>query len=462
MELESSKKRNLIIAVIMIGAFISSLSMSLLSAALPSIMRDFKVTANIGQWLTTIYMMVMGIMSATTAFLINRFSTRKLFMFSMSIFLIGCIISMFANNFIYLVISRMLQAVGAGVMMPLLQVVVLKLFPIEGRGRAMGVVGLVVGFSPTIGPTLSGLLVDSFGWRSLFYILTFISILVIISAYFLLENIGTTMKSNLDILSLILYALGFCGIMLGVTNEGSYGWISVSTYLPFVIGVICLLVFTLRQFKIKTPLLELRVFKNHNFTVSIILILLTYMALISAIVIIPIYVQSMRGYSAFYSGLLMLPGSLLLAVLNPLTGHLLDKYGARSVFITGMIFLLVGTLALSFLSSNTPLIYLSIMYCFRMIGLAFLVMPLTTWGLSSLDEKYISHGTAIINTLRQMVAAAGTAMLVTVMVTAAKNNKNTSQVLASIHGVNISFEVSSVLIIIGLIISILYFKKGRN
>ncbi|WAG58183.1 MFS transporter (plasmid) [Clostridium estertheticum] len=189
----------------------------------------------------------------------------------------------------------MQQAVGAGVMMPLLQVVVLKLFPIEGRGRAMGVVGPIVGFSPTIGPTLSGLLVDSFGWRSLFYILTFISILVIISAYFLLENIGTTMKSNLDILSLILYALGFCGIMLGVTNEGIYGWMSVHT--------------------------------------------------MSATVIIPIYVQTMRGYSAFYSGLLMLPGSLLLAVLNPLTGHFLDKYSARGVFITGMIFLLVGTLA---------------------------------------------------------------------------------------------------------------------
>ena len=421
-------------------------------------MKDFKVDANIGQWLTTIYLLVLGITIPTTGYLVNRFSTRKLYISAMGLFLIGCIFSIFATTFNLMIISRIVQAIGAGILVQLVQIVVLNLYPIESRGAAMGIIGLTVGFAPSVGPTLSGLAIDAFGWRSLFYILAGISILDIVTAFFLLKNVGQTKKDKLDAFSVILSTLGFGGLLIGVSNQGSFGWENPITYGPLVVGLISLITFTLRQIKSKTPLLELRVFKSHVFAVSTILTCIIYAAMMSATILLSIYIQNIRGYSAVDSGLIMLPGSLFLAVLSPITGRILDKYGPRILCITGMSIFGIGTFAFSYLGENTSLIFLSIMFCFRMIGMASILSPLTTWGINSLDQKNIAHGSVINNTLRQVSGAIGSAILVTVMTNAVKHSKETSSVLAGIHGMNVSFRMASILIVIGLVGIILYVK----
>jgi EmrB/QacA subfamily drug resistance transporter len=452
----STNKRNIVLMVTLVGAFISALSQNLLTSALPSIMNEFEVSATIGQLLTTIYILTLGIVTSTTAYLINKFNTKHLFISAMLLFLVGCIISIFTPSFTILLLSRMLQASGAGVLMPLIQVFALKTFPAEQHGRAMGIVGLVVGFAPTLGPTLSGVFVEYFGWRSIFYLLTAISIVVIIAAVFELIDISEKINGKMDFISAVIYGIGFCSFMLGITNQETFGWIHYYTLTPILVGFICLSIFIRRQLKSTQPLLQLRVFKNRTFTVSTILIIITFIILMSGKIMIPIYVQSIRGYSAIISGIVLLPGSLLVALLNPITGYLLDEYGPRAISIIGMILMAAGTGGFVFLGNQTSLILITLIYCVRMIGNSFLLMPLTAYGLSALEERSISHGTAIVNSVRQMVGALGSSFLVAIMAAASYNIN-----AVDIHGVNVSFGVQTVLIILGLIITLIFVKQKQ-
>lgn len=459
----STRERNIIVIIIIVGAFLTSLNQTVLTSALPTIMKDFNIDANIGQWLTTAYLLVLGVIIPTTAFLVNKISTRKLYIFALGLFFIGCIFSICAKSISIMIVSRIIQAIGAGVLAQLVQVVILNLYPKEDRGKAMGIYGLTVGFAPAVGPTFSGFVIDFLGWRSLFYMLASISILDIVVAVFLLRNVGETMKDNkLDIISVILSTFGFGGLLIGASNQGSYGWESSLTYIPLIVGVFTIICFTLRQIKIENPLLELKVFQSRDFTVSTILICIAYAAMMSATILLSIYIQSLRGYSAVTSGIVMLPGSFLFAFLSPITGRLLDKYGPRILCIVGMISFGVGTFAFSFLDENTSLIYVTIMFCLRMLGLVAVWSPLTTWGINSLQKEYISHGIAINNTLRQVSGAIGSAILITLMTNAAKKSNASSHIAASIHGMNTSFRIAGILIAIGLLGIILYVKDNSE
>lgn len=460
--IKNNKKENLIIAIVMTGAFISSLSQTLLSTALPNIMSDFKITADVGQWLTTIYLLIAGIIIPTTAYLINRFSTRKLFITSMTIFSLGCVIALFSRNFSTMLIARVLQAVGSGSLMPLLQVIILYLCPVEKRGTAMGLVGITVGFAPAIGPTLSGWLVDSFGWHSLFLLLSPIAILDVILSFILLKNVGEAKKLKLDIPSIILSSLGFGGLLIGFTNQGNYGWTNSATYLPIILGIVSLILFTWRQLKSKEPFLELRVFKNKPFLISTLLIMIVYASMMSATLMIPLYIQSVRGFSALASGSLMMPGAILMVALNPVAGRHLDKYGPHALSILGTGCLFLGTLSFAFLGKDTSLIHVSLMYCIRMIGISMVLMPLTTWGIKTLDRELISHATAINSTLRQIAGAIGSAVLITIMTTATKKAHMGSTILSNIHGIDVAFSIAATLAFIGLIISICFIKERQT
>jgi MFS family permease len=264
----------------------------------------------------------------------------------------------------------------------------------------------------------------------------------------------------MDFFSAVIYGVGFCGFMLSITNQEIYGWMHYYTLIPILFGAICLSMFIRRQLNSTQPMLQLRVFKNPIFTVSTILVIITYIILMSGKILIPIYVQSIRGFSALTSGIVLLPGSLLVALLNPITGYLLDKYGPRTISIVGMILMAAGTGSFAFLGNQTSLILVTLIYCVRMIGNSFLLMPLTTYGIGALEKRYIPHGTAIVNSVRQMVGAIGSSILVAIMTAASYNNN-----AADIHGFNISFSVQTVLIILGLIITLIFVKQkqpGQN
>lgn len=460
---ESRKNRSGIVAILIIGAFITSLAQMVLTSALPSIMSTFNVTTSSAQWLTTTYMLVLGIMIPSTAYLVNRFPVKGLFMISMGLFLVGCIVSITANNFIFMVLSRVLQAIGAGIITQLVQVAMINLYPKEERGKAMGIYGFAIGVAPAIGPLVSGYIIDSFGWRFIFYILAIITILDMIFAVILLKSFMENKPSKLEVISLILSSLGFGGLLIGVTNIGTYTIASPLTYIPILIGLISLVLFVIRQFKVEDPLLDLRVFKIRNFTISIILICIVYMAMTSATMILSIYIQSARGMSAMVPGIVMLPGSIAMCILSPITGNILDKYGLRKLAISGCIMLGVGTLGFSYLEETTSIAVLTIMYTIRMIGITFLLMPVTTWGLNELKQEQIASGSAINSTLRQISGAVGSSLFVTIMTVVANNSVKATQVLADIEGMTVAFKYATFVIVIAIFVSIIYVKdKVKN
>lgn len=439
-----------IIAVLISGAFIAILNQTLLATALPHIMRDLDLSETVVQWLQSIFMLVNGIMIPITAFLIEKFTTRKLFIGAMGLFGIGTIVCAIAPSFTFLMVGRVFQAAGAGIMMPLMQTVFFLIFPKEKRGTAMGMFGLVIAFAPAIGPTLSGWLVEHFPWRSLFYIVLPIVLADIILAYFLLKNVTKQTNPKVDPISIILSTFGFGGLLYAFSTAGSNGWTSSHVIISMIIGAIALIWFILRQLRLDVPILEFRVFKNKIFTLTTILGMLAFMSLIGAAVIMPLYMQNMLGFTAFESGLMLLPGAIVQGVMNPITGRLYDKFGARWLAIIGLAVITITTFMFTNLDSHTTFTYLAIVNSVRMLGIAMVMMPVTTAGLNQLSTDLIPHGTAMNNTMRQIAGAIGTALLVSVM---AKQAIPTEGVEGLIHGVNVSFEVAGVMAILGLILA---------
>lgn len=456
---ESQKEVNKIPVMIMLisGAFVAILNQTLLATALPHIMRDLDLDASVAQWLQSIFMLVNGIMIPITAFLIQRFTTRKLFFSAMGLFALGTAICSVAPSFTLLMAGRILQAAGAGIIMPLMQTILFMIFPIEKRGTAMGWFGMVIAFAPAIGPTLSGWLVEQFPWRSLFIVILPIAIIDLIVAYFVLKNVTKQTNPKLDMLSIVLSTLGFGGLLYGFSSAGGQGWGSMHVIIPMTIGALALVWFILRQLKLEEPILEFRVFKNKIFTITTALGMVTFIAMIGAAVVLPLLMQNMLGFNALQSGLMLLPGAAIMGIANPITGRLFDKFGARYLTITGLSILTITTFMFTNLDDQTTFLYLAVVNAVRMVGIAMVMMPVTTAGLNQLPTDLIPHGTAMNNTMRQVAGAVGTALLVTVMTNSAIPDEGVNGL---IHGVNISFIVAGIFAIIGLVLSF-FIKKPQ-
>ncbi|WP_226035568.1 MDR family MFS transporter [Aquibacillus saliphilus] len=452
--------RRMIVAVLITGGFISILNQTLMATAIPHIMEEFKITENTAQWLTTIFMLTNGVMIPITAFLIETFTTRKLFISAMSIFAVGTIICAFAPTFLILILGRIVQASGAGIILPLMMTVFLTVFPIEKRGSAMGMVGLVISFAPAIGPTLSGFIVQNYSWRVLFYVIFPIAILVIIFAYYAMKNVTKQTYPKVDFLSIILSSLGFGGLLYGFSSAGDNGWGSGTVIASIIIGAATLTLFILRQYKLTQPILEFRVFKYKTFTITTVIGMIVFIGLIGSETILPIYMQRMAGFTALESGIMIMPGALLMGFMSPITGRIFDKLGARWLAITGLSIMTVTTLLFTNLSTTTSLTYLTVVFAIRMFGMSMVMMPVTTAGLNQLPLRLIPHGTAMNNTMRQVAASMGTAILVTVMTSAALNTGENALPSEEIHGVNIAFWVASFITFIGLVLT--FFIKNTT
>lgn len=404
-----------ILAVLMIGAFIAFLNNTLLNIALPSIMTDLKVGPSTVQWLTTGFMLVNGILIPTTAYLIQKYSVRHLFLVAMGLFTIGTVIAGTAHIFPVLLTGRMVQAAGTAIMMPLLMNVMLVSFPIEKRGTAMGVFGLILMFAPAIGPTLSGWIIEHYDWRMLFHFVTPIAATILLLGFFLLKDKKEKVDLRLDVTSLVLSSVGFGGLLYGFSSAGSRGWDSPHVYATIIIGVTSLIVFILRQLKQESPFLNFRIFKYPMFTLSSAITIVLNMALFSGMLLIPIYVQTLRGISPLDAGLMMLPGALTMAFMSPITGRLFDKFGGRILAIIGLSITVGTTYMFSQLTFETTYTHLVILNSVRMLGMSMVMMPVSTNGLNQLPGRFYPHGTAMNNTLNQVSGAIGTALLVTLM-----------------------------------------------
>lgn len=295
--------------VLIIGAFLTTFNQTIMSVAIPELMNDFNIKASTAQWLTTGYMLVNGVLIPITAFLIQRFSTRQLFQTSMIIFLAGTIVSAVASNFPVLLTGRLIQAAGAGIIMPLLMNVVLSLFPPEKRGSAMGYVGLAIIFAPAIGPTLTGYVLETFPWQAMFYGMIPFTIIVIICGFIYLKNVSEPVHSKVDFISVALSTIGFGALMYGFSEAGNAGWSSTEVVVSLVIGILALVLFTWRQLISKNPLLNLRAFKYNMFTLTTLISIGVTMMMYADMMLLPLYLQNARGFTALESGILMLPGT---------------------------------------------------------------------------------------------------------------------------------------------------------
>lgn len=461
-----------IIAILFTGAFVAIFTQTLLNIALPEIMLDLNITASTAQWLVTGYMLVNGILIPASAFFIQRYSNRSIFIVAMSLFSLGILLAAVAPTFSVLLAGRMIQASGAALMMPLLMNVMLAAFPVEKRGSAMGFFGLVMVVAPAIGPTLSGFVVEHYSWRVLFYIVLPLALIPLALGIFKLKNLTFQDRGlSLDKISLVFSSLGFGGILYGFSSAGTMGWSDPVVYGTIIIGVISLVVFVLRQLKLDEPLLEFRIYKYPMFALSSVISVVLSMSMFSAMILMPIYVQTIKGISPIDSGLLMLPGALVMGFMSPITGRLFDKFGAKVLAIPGLAIVVITTYLFSGLSLETSYLEIMAIYTARMFGISMVMMPVMTNGLNTLPMKSYPHGTAINNTLQQVSGAIGSAFLITIMNT---RTESTAKELAAsgaapesimnnamLDGINFSFFVSTFIALVALLLALFIKKPTR-
>ena len=450
-----------IAGVFLLGAFITFLNSTFMNVALPDIMKELNISLSTVQWLSTGYMLATGIIVPFSAFFIDKLKTKNLFFIAMGLFTIGTIIGALANNFTMLLTARLIQGVSGGIMTALMQTVFMIIFPKEKRGFAMGIVGIVIAFAPAIGPTLSGWIINHYPWRYLFYVTMPFGIIDLILGAFLLKNVTGGKEVSIDILSLISSTVGFGALLYGFSNAGNASWLDSSVYVPIILGIAFIALFVLRQLKMKEPMLSLSVFKSRVFTFATIIVMITYASLISSELIIPMYLENIKGFSAFDSGLILMPGAIVMGIMNPITGTLFDKYGARVLALTGLTILTIGTLGFGILTPNTSGTYVIVVYAIRMLGISMITMPLTTSGLNTLEREFYSHGNAAISTLRQVAGSIGTSMIVRLMSKASANSGLTDPIKANVHGMNVSFLSIAGLTLAGLIITFFVVEKKQ-
>jgi len=371
---------------------------------------------SIVQWLVTGYMLVSGVLIPASAFLITRFSNRSLFITAMAIFTVGTATAAFAPNFGVLLTGRMIQAAGSSVMGPLLMNIMLVSFPREKRGAAMGIFGLVMITAPAIGPTLSGYIVEYYDWRLLFEMILPLAVISLVLGIWKSKNVMAQNKNaTIDYLSVIMSCIGFGGLLYGFSSASADGWTDTIVLTTLIVGAIALVVFIVRQLKMKEPLLDLRVYKYPMFALSSIIAIVNAVAMFSGMILTPAYVQKVRGISPLDSGLMMLPGAIVMGIMSPITGKLFDKFGPRALAVVGLVVTAISTYMLAHLQIDSSYAYIILVYTLRMFGMSMVMMPIMTNGLNQLPNRLNPHGTAINNTAQQVSGSIGTAVLVTIM-----------------------------------------------
>ncbi|MGC9674852.1 DHA2 family efflux MFS transporter permease subunit [Staphylococcus epidermidis] len=488
--------RGKILAAMLFGMFIAILNQTLLNVALPKINTEFNISASTGQWLMTGFMLVNGILIPISAFLFNKYSYRKLFIIGLALFTLGSLVCAISFNFPIMMSGRILQAIGAGILMPLGSNVIVTIFPPEKRGVAMGTMGIAMILAPAIGPTLSGYIVQNYHWNVMFYGMFFIGIIAIVIGLFWFKLYQSTTNPKVDIPGIIYSTIGFGSLLYGFSEAGNKGWGSTEIVTMFIVGTVFIIFFILRELRMKAPMLNLEVLKYPTYTLTTIINMIVMMSLYGGMILLPLYLQNLRGFSALDSGLLLLPGALVMGALGPVAGKLLDTIGIKPLAIFGIGIMTYATWELSKLNMDTTYLHIMWIYIVRSFGMAFIMMPIMTAGMNALPPRLISHGNAFVNTMRQLAGSIGTAILVTVMTTQQTNHLSafseeldkTNPViqdhmrelaqqyggesaamkvllehvnkLASVEGVNDAFIVATIISAIALILSL--FLQGKK
>lgn len=456
-----TRQQTTMVVVLLAGAFLVVLNQTLLTPALPTIMSHLQVNATTVQWLTSGYALVEAVIIPLNAYLIGRFPTRRLFIGGMSLFAAGSALCAFAPSFSFLLAGRIMQACATGVVMPMVFALILLIFPKEGRGVGMGLVGLIISFAPAMGPSISGVLVDGIGWRALFVLVVLLALVVVIAATIALKSFEGFDRTTFDALSVVVLTIGMVCLLYGIATSTSSEMVLVPIAL-IVVGIAVLYLFIRRQLKLDNPILQMRVLKHREFFTIVIIITLLEGVLIGGSVLFPLYVQNALQASATVSGLVMLPGALIGAFFGLLAGKLFDKFGVRGISLVGAGVLLAGGICYVLLGSASSLVAACISYTIVTLGIQALITPLNTWGINSLPNKSLPHGNAIIATMEQVGSSLGTAFVVSLTALSGLFvSQNASAIEQSYTGCHLAFIGMLVLIVIIALLIVIFVRDKK-
>lgn len=413
MALSKNGRTYALFAIVVFACAIGSLTQTVMNSMLEGVRADFGVDASIGQWLTTIYMLALGITVPAVTFLSQRLSLRRVVFLALALLLAGGVIDVFAPTFEVLVLGRVLQAVGSGITLPVLQSIAMMRFPRGQNGTAMGIAGIAMGFAPNIGPLIGGALVDSWGWRSFFVLFVVVVAILVFATFCLVESEEAPCRdARFETVSFLCSTLGFGGLLLAFSNAASMSMASPLVWAPAIVGVACLVLFVARQMRIEHPLISMRIFRSAHFRASFVAQNCLFASFMGITLIVPLYVQGLLGMSAVEAGIVFVPATILAVVINPLAGILSDKIGVRPVVLVAAALLTVGAASMAFVNETTPLWLLTFMQTIRGMGVSALIGPLNSWGMGGLPREIMMDASAFFAAVRQACASLGTAIMV--------------------------------------------------
>lgn len=457
-----------IMVSLIIGAFFAILNETLLNIALTTLMKEFSITVPQVQWMATGFMLMMGVVIPISAVLLQWFTTRQLFLATMTIFTIGTIICALAPTFAVLLLGRFFQAIGTGLLVPIIFNTFLLIYPPHRRGAVMGIVGFVIMFAPAIGPTLSGIIVHYLGWRFLFITVIPFALFSIWFAYRYLVNVSEVTKPKIDWMSIVFSTIAFGGIVFGFSSLGEEetGFFAPIVFGPIIVGAVALMLFCFRQLKLEEPVLDIRVFRYPMFTLGVVFFFLVIMMMFASEIILPIYMQGPLALSAATAGLVLLPGSLLNGLLSPFMGALFDKVGPKVMMIPGSVLLSLAMVIYTQLDVDTPIWVISATYIVLMVSISAMLMPAETNGLNQLPKHLYPHGTAIVSTLQPVAGAIGVSAFISMMNTrqfailneAADPTSQATINAALVSGVELVYFIALLIALVALVMSFFVYR----
>lgn len=453
-------ERRKIVSVVLFTSFIFSFNQFLLITAYPTIMREFNITATEVQWLTTIFIITTMIILPMTSFLSNTFTSKSLVIFSLTTFIIGSFVGAFAPTFFILVLSRVIQAVGAAIMLSLVQTVLISIYPKEQRGFAMGLLGVVINVAPASAPPIAGLFIDFSGWRALYFMLIPLAGIALIMAILYMKDVFARKYVKLNLSSLVIGSIGFFTFTLGLSNISVYGFTHLYSILPLIGGIIVLILFVILQFKSNNPILNLRLFSHPIFTLGVILLFLNIMLLLSVETIIPMLAQNVLETSVFLSGIILVPGTIILIIVTYAAGKLYDAFGPRRITIPGLIFSTTALFLMRTVSLDTSPVIVILYFCLFMTGFGLIMMTFQTVAMNAVESSEVLDASALVNILRQFSLSIGVIVFTTI-ITLTMEHSETSAKVSMLQGMHYAFTLMVSISIISLLLS-LFLKKNQR
>lgn len=462
---DEAARNRIVIGLLLVATFVVILNETIMGVALPRLMEDLAIPAGVAQWLTSAFLLTMAIVIPTTGFLMQRLTTRAVFILAMSTFCAGTLIAALSPGFAMLLVGRVVQAVGTAIMLPLLMTTTMTLVPADRRGQVMGNISIVISVAPALGPTISGLILNYLDWRWMFWLVLPIALAALAVGCAMMRNVTETRKAPLDLLSVLLSALGFGGLVYGLSALGEGGAHGAEPAIPLWIapaaGLVALVLFLLRQMRLQRDdraLLDLRTLRIPAYALALTLLGISMMALFGAIILLPILMQNVMGLTTLQSGLILLPGGLLMGLMAPWVGRQFDRHGPRPLVLPGAVLASLALAMLALSGASVPLLVAA--HLVLSVGLALLFTPLFSSGLGALPPHLYSHGSAMVGAVQQVAGAAGIAALVSVMTirTGRLAAAGADQVAAISGGIHLAFVLAAV-VSLGAVVGAVFVRR---